>query len=114
MKFYIEQYHDAVGNNLFARELKHLTKIEIARIVAKLGEIAENGYTPKNYKRFKGYAFNVEYGEFIIGDFRLLNLFYDGKFIILRLFRKQSNETPQREKDLGWQRAIDYLSRQKP
>ena len=114
MKFVFETYHDERGNDIIERELNRLDKSDHARVLSKLRNISMHGTTPKNYTRFKGYALNVEYGEFIVGDFRVLNMFYNGTFILLHLFRKQSNITPAREKEIGWERAIDYLSKQKP
>jgi phage-related protein len=106
-----EHFKDNDGNDLINLEFDRLQKTDRIRILAKLYDIKTNGLSPKNHKIFAGYT--IPFGEFISGDFRMLmHQTGDASFLLLHVFRKQTNHTPAKEIEVAWKRLMFYLSRQ--
>jgi phage-related protein len=115
MKLQFENYLDEQGKDLVMSELTKLDRGTVGQLLNKFEKMQANGVTPHNYKRFKGYDEGIQFGELILGDFRVLVYRRsETSFVLLRLFRKQANETPPSEKDKAYQRLLNYLSRKKP
>ncbi len=69
-----------------------------------------NQFTRDFYTKFKGFTLDI--GELRIGNHRIIVLRVSSDtFVLLHAFRKKTNETPEREMRIGYNRAIDYLRR---
>ena len=102
-------YADNRSNDSFKEELRAVHPHHQGIIINKLLRAQENGFTPKFYKQFKGYA-GIVFGEFIIGDYRILNCrLNDTTYLMLRLFKKRTNETPPSEIKIALERYTNYL-----
>ena len=113
--FHFEDYVDHRGVNVIEEELSALPDNLLGTLLRKLDAISEHGFTRKSYTLFKGYPANIQMGEFILGDYRVLNCrLNETTFLLLHVFKKRTNETPPKEKAIAWNRLMDYLSNQKP
>lgn len=85
------------GKLVFMEELCGIPSQHITGILSKIIELSQSDtFTANQYKKFIGYEFDL--GELIIGDFRIfVTQISANSYEMLHIFRKKTNETPEKE-----------------
>jgi len=111
LKMKIEYYIDSKNKSPVLEYIKNLPVRDVAFIQAKIAWAGNNNqFTRDFFTKFKG--MNLDLGEFRTGSYRIIVLRTStDSFLMLHAFRKTTNETPEREIKIAYNRAIDYLRR---
>ena len=105
-------YVDAKGHDVLADSLAELPASDVAKVLTMLDALQQVDELGMPYFRiFRGFA--VTLGELRIGAFRIFVHRLDAlpgqeRWLLVHMFRKKSERTPQREIETAVKRIIAY------
>lgn len=95
---------------VFRIELGEFTRKEITQILRKIVYLSKVDLMKSpEYKKFTNIS--TDFGRIRIGDFRIfVHKISSKEWLMLRIFRKKTNDTPENEIEIALQRLINFYN----